>query len=222
MKERMKWILIGFGFMVGIQVLTSLMFSLLLQITQQRPGTVESDQWVLVIFGLTLGAFLIGGLVIGRFEERPRIYDALWAAVLTLIFSNVMFYVLPADTRQQFTGSKWLLDATGQMAPLWLSVAQMLPALGAAALGATFGYYLMAPVSQAWERFIGGLGLGGAIAGVAVGFVVGSMVIPWYWLALVLVLFIAGTLYSYHIFKRGEHDLEALHILPEPRHGQLS
>ncbi|MFN7928268.1 MAG: hypothetical protein U0Y68_10010 [Blastocatellia bacterium] len=220
MKERMKWIGIGFGFMVGLQVLTSLMFSLLLQITNQRPGTVEGDQWVLVIFGLTLGAFLIGGLVIGRFEEKPRIYDALWAAILTLIFSNVMFYVLPADTRQQFTGSKWLLDANGQLAPLWLSLLQMLPALVAAAFGAALGYHMTIPVSPLWERLTGLLGLMGSVAGVGIVFVIGSLVIPWYWLALVLVLFVAGTVYSYYAFKRSEEELEGLHILSAPRHGQ--
>jgi cbb3-type cytochrome oxidase subunit 3 len=222
MKERMKWIVIGFGFMVGIQVLTSLMFSLLLQITNQRPGTVESDQWVLVIFGLTLGAFLIGGLVIGRVAEQSRIYDALWAAILTLIFSNVMFYVLPEGTRHQFTGSKWLLAANGQLAPLWLSVLQMLPALGAAGLGALLGAHMTTPVEAAWERFIGMLGLVGAIASVTVVFVIGSIVIPWYWLALLLVLFIGGCAYTYREFKRGAHEIDEVSILPEHRHEQPS
>lgn len=222
MKERMKWIIIGFGFMVGIQVLTSLMYSLLLQVTNQRPGTIESNQWVLVIFGLTLGAFFIGGLVMGRFEEQLRIYDALWAAVLTLIVSNLMFYVLPEGTRQQFTGSKWLLDANGQFAPLWLSLLQMLPALGAAAVGALLGYHMTSPVEAAWERFIGMLGLVGAIAGVAVVFVIGSIVIPWYWLTVILVLFIGGCTYAYTIFKRGAHDIEDMAILPEHRHEQMS
>ncbi len=222
MKERMKWIVIGFGFMVGVQVLTSLMFSVMLQITNQRPGTVESDQWVLVIFGLTLAAFLIGGLVMGRVAEQPRIYDAVWAAILTLIFSNVMFYVLPESTRHQFTGSKWLLDATGQLAPLWLSVAQMLPALGAAAVGAWLGYHMTLPVDAAWERFIGMLGLMGAIAGIAIVFVIGSMVVSWYWLALALALFVGGCAYFYRSFERGAHEIEDIAILPEHRHGQHS
>lgn len=218
MKERVKWIIIGFGFMVGMQVLTSLMFSLLLQITTQHPGTVESKQWVLVIFGLTLAAFLLGGLVIGRVEEQSRVYDALCAAVLTLIFSNVMFYVLPEGTRHQFTGSKWLLDANGEFAPLWLSVLQMLPALGAAAVGAWLGYHMTTPLDAAWERFIGLLGLIGAIAGVAVVFVIGSMVISWYWLALALALFIGGCAYIYSVFKRGAHEMEDMTILPEHGH----
>lgn len=219
MKERIKWIIIGFGFMVGIQVLTSLFFSLLLQISQQSPGTVESDQWVLVIFGLTLGAFLIGGLVIGRFEEELRIYDAVWAAVLTLILSNVMFYVLPASAQQNYTGSKWLLDANGQFAPLWLSLLQMLPALGAAAIGATLGYHLTTPVSPQWERFVGMLGLIGAIAGVVVAFVIGSVIIPWYWLAVALVLAMVGVVFIYYSFKRSAYDMEEIAILPEHRHG---
>lgn len=220
MKERMKWIVIGFGFMVGIQVLTSLMFSLLLQISQQYPGTVESDQWVLVIFGLTLAAFLMGGLVLGRFEKEPRVYDALWAAVLTLMVSNIMFYVLPEGTRQQFTGSKWLLDADGQFAPLWLSVVQMLPALGAAAVGAWAGYHMTTPVEPGWERFVGLLGLVGATVGIVVVFVIGSLVIPWYWLALALALVVIGLVLTYKNFKRGVYEIEEIAILPEHRHGQ--
>lgn len=221
MKERMKWIIIGFGFMVGIQVLTSLLFSLLLQISNQRPGTVESDQWVLVLFGLTLAAFLIGGLVIGRFEEESRLPDAVWAAILTLMFSNIMFYVLPESTRHQFTGSKWLLDANGQFAPLWLSVMQMLPALGAAAVGAYLGYHMDLPVSPIWERLAGILGLIGSIAGVAVVFVIGSMIIPWYWLAVALVAVVLSIVLMYYSFKRSTHEIEEMAILPEHRHEQL-
>lgn len=222
MKQRMKWIIIGFGFMVGIQVLTSLLFSLLQQISNQSPGRVESDQWALVLFGMTLGAFLIGGLVMGRFEDTPRIYDALWAAVLTLMFSNVMFYVLPEGTRQQFIGSKWLLDVNGQMAPLWLSVLQMLPALGAAALGAAVGYHMTTPVTPAWERFVGMLGLVGAVASVVIAFAIGSIVIPWYLLIVLLAAVIAGFIYAYNNFKRSTHELEDVAILPEHRHEQMS
>ncbi|HEX4945215.1 MAG TPA: hypothetical protein VFZ34_00955 [Blastocatellia bacterium] len=219
MKERMKWIIIGFGFMVGIQVLTSLLFSLLLQISQQSPGTVESDQWVLVLFGLTLAAFLIGGLVIGRFEEQPRIYDAIWAAILMLMCSNVMFYVLPEGTRQQFIGSKWLLDANGQLAPLWLSVVQMLPAIGAAAVGAKLGYHMTIPVTEEWERFVGMLGLMGALGGVAVAFVLGSMVIPWYLVVVILALVVVGSRLIYNSFKRSLHEIEDITILPDHRAG---
>lgn len=218
MKERMKWIIIGFGFMVGIQVLASLLFSLLLQISNQRPGTVESDQWVLVLFGLTLAAFLIGGLVMGRFEVRARLLDAVWAAILTLMVSNVMFYVLPEGTRQQFIGSIWLLDANGQFAPLWLSVLQMLPALGAAAIGAALGYHMTTPVCPVWERFVGMMGLVGAFAGIVVVFVMGSMVIPWHWLVLALALVVVGISGTYFSFKRGAHEMEAMAILPEHRH----
>ena len=222
MKERTKWIIVGFGFMVGIQVLMSLLFALLLQISNQSPGTVESDQWVLVLFGLTLAAFLIGGLVIGRFEEEPRIYDAVWAAILTLMFSNVMFYVLPEGTRHQFTGGKWLLDANGQLAPLWLSVLQMMPALGAAAIGAKLGYHMTSPVSPLWERLAGILGLMGAVAGVIVAFVIGSLIIPWYWLIVALGAVLLGIVGIYYSFKRSVHDIEEMAILPEHRQDSLS
>lgn len=220
MKERIKWIMVGFGFIVGLQVLTTLMFALLLQVMTSSPGTVESDQWALVIFGLTLGAFLCGGFVIGRVAERPRMYDAIVAAALALLFSAVIYQLLPAGTRDQFTGSKWLTDATGHSASFWLSLLQMMPALAAAALGAYLGFLLTSTVETAFERFVGFTGLASAFIGIGIVYVIGSMVLPWYWLAVLLIAIFGGLVFSYWLFHRGEHEIAEMTIIAEHRHEQ--
>ena len=63
MKERVKWIAIGFGLMVGIQVLASLMFIGFGLAPERNPSVVLSPDWVFMIFGLALGAFFIGGFI---------------------------------------------------------------------------------------------------------------------------------------------------------------
>jgi hypothetical protein len=60
MKERVKWIAIGFGFMVGIQVLASLLLIGLAQMLKASPNLVLEPYWVFVVLGLTLGAFFLG------------------------------------------------------------------------------------------------------------------------------------------------------------------
>jgi hypothetical protein len=217
MKERIKWIIVGSGFMVGIQALTTLMFALLIQVMTNSPGTVESDQWAMVIFGLTLGAFLFGGFVIGRVEEKPRMYDAIVAAALALLFSTIVYQALPAGARDQFTGSKWLADAGGHPAPLWLSLLQMIPALSAAALGAYLGFLMTSPLESALERFVGFIGVTGSFVGVALVFLIGSLTLPWYLLIALLLVITGGIGLSYRLFHRGGHALEEMTILPHQR-----
>ena len=62
MKERIRWIAIGFGFMVGIQVLASLMLIGLGQMPERSPGISLSSYWAFLIFGLTLAAFFLADL----------------------------------------------------------------------------------------------------------------------------------------------------------------
>ena len=87
MKERIKWIAIGFGFMVGIQVLASLLFIGLAQMLEASPNLLLEPYGGFVILGLTLGSFFLGGFIIARVEEAPRIIDAVIAAIATLALS---------------------------------------------------------------------------------------------------------------------------------------
>jgi len=55
MKERIRWIAVGFGFMVGIEVLASLILIGLGQLMERSPGIMLGSCWAFVFFGLTLG-----------------------------------------------------------------------------------------------------------------------------------------------------------------------
>ena len=82
MKDRIKWILVGVGFTFGLQVIISLLFTGVAYSNRSSAADVISDTAVAVAFGSALGAFLIGGFVMGWLTDELRIVDALIAAVL--------------------------------------------------------------------------------------------------------------------------------------------
>jgi len=215
MKERIKWIAIGFGFMVGIQVLASLMFIGMTQMLEGSPSLVLEPYWVFVIFGLTLGAFFLGGFVIGRVEEAPRIIDAVIAAIATLAVSVIVFLALPESSRDQFTGSKWLADAAGNTASPWVSALLIAPALIASALGAYLGYLMTTQVESMVERFVAMLGLACAIGGPVIALIIGGFILPWYAVTVGLVIILSGFMISYWLFKRAAHEADDVSISPE-------
>ena len=214
MKERIKWMVAGFGFIVGIQLLTTLMFRLLVA---QSGGAIENNQWIVVVFGLTLGAFLLGGFVIGRVEEAPRIFDAVIAATAALVFSAIIYFALPGSG-EKFTGSIWLVDVSGREAPFWLSSLQLLPAVVASGLGAYLGYLMTTPVESGLERFVGFMGIMGAVGGVVVVFIISSLVLQWYLTAVLTVAILAGIVMSYWMFRRGGREMKEMTIAPEHQH----
>jgi hypothetical protein len=215
MKERVKWIAIGFGFMVGIQVLASLLFIGLAQMLKANPNFALEPYWVSVIFGLTLGAFFFGGFIIGRVEEAPRITDAVIAAIVTLALSVIVFLALPESSRDQFTGSKWLTDAAGNTASPWVSALLIAPALIASALGAYLGYSMTTPVESAVERFVAMLGLALAVGGPIVALIISGFILPWYAVIVVLAFILSGFMISYRSFKRAAHEMDDVSISPK-------
>jgi len=215
MKERVKWIAIGFGFMVGIQVLASLLFIGLTRMLKASPNLALERYWVFVIFGLTLGAFFLGGFVIGRVEEAPRITDAMIAGIATLALSVIVFLALPESSRHQFTGSKWLADPSGNTASPWSSAPFIAPALIASALGAYLGYLMTTPVESMVERFVAMLGLACAIGGPIIALIISGFILPWYAVVAVLALILAGIVISYWMIRRGAHAVEDVSINPE-------
>jgi hypothetical protein len=215
MKDRVKWIAIGFGFMVGIQVLASLLFIGLTQMLKAGTNLVLEPYWVSVTFGLTLGAFFFGGFVIGRVEEAPRITDAMIAAIATLALSVIFFLALPESSRDQFTGGKWLDGAAGKTASPWVSALLIAPALIASALGAYLGYLMTTPVESMVERFVAMSGLACAIGGPVIALIISGFILPWYAVVAALVIILAGILISYRMFRRGAHSVEDVSISPE-------
>jgi hypothetical protein len=220
MKDRIKWIVVGAGFMVGIQVATSLMLMGLAYVVAHAPGSVEEDQLALAIFGLTLGAFLFGGFIIGRVNEKLCLTDALIAALATLALSVLIHFALPEGSRGQFTGSKWLTDASGQAAFTWLSVLLLLPVLLASTLGAYLGYHMTAPVESFVEKAVAMLGVIGAVGGPLVLLVIGGIGLPWYLLAIGPVSLLACVGVGYWMFAHEPHELEDISIRPEHHQGQ--
>jgi len=215
MKERVKWIAIGFGFMVGVQVLASLLFIGLTQMLKDSPNLVLERYWVFVVFGLTLGAFFFGGFVIGRVEEAPRITDAMIAGIATLALSVVVFMALPENSRNQFTGSRWLADPSGNSASPWTSAPLIAPALIVSALGAYFGYLMTTPVESMVERFMAMSGLACAVGGPIIALIIGGFILPWYAVIVGLVIMLSIFVISYWSFKRGAHETVDVSISPE-------
>jgi MFS family permease len=170
--------------------------------------------WVFVIFGLTLGAFFLGGFVIGRVEEAPRITDAVIAAIATLALSMIVFLALPESSRDQFTGSKWLADASGKTASPWVSALLIAPAIIASALGAYIGYLMTKPVESSVERFVGMSGLACAIGGPIIALIIGGFILPWYAVIVVLALMLSGFVFSYRLVSRAAHETEDVSISP--------
>jgi hypothetical protein len=215
MKERVKWIAIGFGFMVGIQVLASLLLIGLAQMFKASPNLALEPYWVFVIFGMTLGAFFLGGFVIGRVQEAPRITDAVIAAIATLALSVIVFLALPESSRHQFTGSQWLDDAAGNVSSPWVGALLIAPALIASALGAYLGYSMTTQVESAVERFVAILGLACAIGGPIVALIISWFILPRYAVVAGLALILAGIVISYRMFRRDARLVEGVSISAE-------
>jgi hypothetical protein len=215
MKERIKWIAIGFGFMVGIQVLASLLLIGLAQMLKASPNLVLEPYWVFLVLGLTLGGFFLGGFIIGRVEEAPRITDAVIAAVVTLALSVIIFLALPESSRGQFTGSKWLADAAGNASSPWVGALLIAPAFIVSALGAYLGYSMTTSVESAVERFVAASGLACAIGGPVIALIISGFILPWYAVIVGLALILSGFVISYRMFKRGSHETEDVSISAE-------
>ena len=215
MKERVKWIAIGFGFMVGIQVLASLLLIGLAQMLKASPSLMLEPYWVFVILGLTLGAFFLGGFIIARVEEAPRIIDAVIAAIATLALSVIVFLALPEGSRNQFTGSKWLADAAGKTASPWVSSLLIAPAIIASGLGAYLGYLMTTPVESIVERFVAMLGLVCAIGGPVIALIISRFILHWYGVIVGLTLILSGFVISYWLIKRAARAAEDVSISPE-------
>lgn len=218
MKERIKWVVVGFGFMVGIQIMTSLLFMALMKLVASNPDSIAEQYPGALIFGFTLGAFLVGGFIIGRVEETLRIGDAVIAAVAALALSMIVYLVLPDGNRDQFTGAKWLSEAT--QVTTWWGLLLALPPLVAAALGAYLGSLMSTPVESAMERFVAILGLIAAFVGPLIAFAIGTVVLPGYASAAGLGVILAGIAVCYWMFARGSHRVEDVSINSDHRHGQ--
>ncbi|HSB10465.1 MAG TPA: hypothetical protein VLM38_13335 [Blastocatellia bacterium] len=216
MKDRVKWILVGLGFTFGLQVIISLIFTGVAFSSRTSLADVVSDTAVAVAFGTSIGAFLIGGFVIGWLTEELRVVDSLIAAVLTLALTLLVSTALPSGNKAQFITGYLLSDV--RRGPVLAGIA-----LIAAAIGAYWGSHLKMPQEGILDRIALLVGLVGAIVGPFVLLAVGGRdsanpnapILPWYFLVTVLVLVLVIVGVGFVLFTRESHYDEEISISPE-------
>ena len=139
-RDHVKWTMIGLASMFGLQIVVSLIFDALALARAESSTAFMQDTAPIVILGLMIGAFLVGGFIIGWKSEQRRLFDAVVAAAMTVGLSFLVYLLLPAAYKDQFiTGG--LLDDPAQ-AGLFLVLGFI-----AAPIGAFWGWH----VSQSEE-----------------------------------------------------------------------
>src|SRR5262245_37681514 len=146
MKDRLKWILVGLGVTFGLQVIISLIFTGIAYSTRESAADVVSDTAAAVAFGTALGAFLIGGFVIGWLTEELRIFDSLIVALLTLLLTLLVYTALPIGNKGQFVSGYLLSDVRR-------GVLFSIVSLIAGVIGAYRGWHLKVPLEGEFDLF---------------------------------------------------------------------
>lgn len=234
MKERIKWILIGFGFTAILQLLISLAFTGIAYSLASSESVAEQGAISLYVFGFTLGTFLVGGFVIGWLSEEARVFDAVLFGALTLIVTALIYTALPSEpSRAQFATGTWLSESivrtsaegltttVTQIAFTGRSVLFALLALLASGIGAYWGWHVKVPQEGFIDRAALLIGLVGAVVGPFVLIATGNSAdtttpnLPWYFLAAVLVVLLSLVGVGFAMFTRESHYEEDISISPE-------
>jgi hypothetical protein len=219
MKERLKWIVAGLGFIAGVQLITSLMLVGLAKMFELWPAAYIEWQFMLVIYGLTLGAFMVGGFVIGRVNREPRFIDAFITAIAMLAITSVIHVLVPEGQRYQFTGSIWITGAGSFPAFSWWSWLFAVPALAASFTGAYLGYLMTIPLESAHERFLELVGVFSSVVAPITALFIAAIAMPWYvFVVVTLTVFIALSV-GYWRFAHNPLDTEEISISPEHQRG---
>jgi MFS family permease len=211
MRDRIKWTLIGLGFTFGLQVIISLLFSGVSYGTARN----QVDILLMIAYGLSLGAFLIGGFVIGWMSEELRLLDSLLVTVVALLLVSLVYAALPNANRGQFV-SGYFLSAL-QRGSIFI-----LLSLGAAAVGAYWGWHVKAPQERAIDRIALLVGLLGAVIGPFVLLAIGGTdptnpdqaSLPWYVLVIVILIVLVVIGVGFLMFTRESHP-EEVSISPD-------
>jgi MFS family permease len=205
MRDRIKWTLIGLGFTFGLQVIISLLFSLIASSTARN----QVDVQLMIAYGLSLGAFMIGGFVIGWMSEELRVLDALLVTVIALLLVSLVYAALPNANRGQFV-SGYFLSA------LQRGLIFTLLSLAVAAAGAYWGFHVKAPQERAIDRIALLVGLLGAVIGPFVLLAIGGTdpanpdqaSLPWYVLVIVILIVLVVIGVGFLMFTRESHPEE--------------
>ena len=215
MKDRTKWILVGLGFTFGLQVIISLVFTGIAYSAARNGADVLQDPLLMVAFGLSLGAFLIGGFVIGWMSEEVRVMDSVFVTVSTLALISLVYVALPHGNRGQFVSGYFLSGIKRG------SVFASLSLMGGA-IGAYWGWHVTVPQEGVLDRVALLIGLLGAIIGPFVLLAISGSDpnnpnetnLSWYFLVIVLVVLLAIIGVGFLMFAREPHT-EDISISPE-------
>jgi len=216
MKDHIKWILVGLGFTFGLQVIISLLFTAIAYSNKASAADVLSDTAAAVAFGAALGAFLIGGFVIGWLTEELRVVDSLIVSVATLALMLLVYTALPSRNNGVFV-SGYLLSEPRRGA--LFAVAGLI----AGVIGAYWGWHLKVPQEGRFDRIVLVAGLVGAVVLPFVLLAIGGRDpstpnapgLPWYFLVIVLVLVLVIVGVGFVLFTRESHYDDEISISPE-------
>lgn len=216
MRTHLKWILIGLGFMFGLQVVISLVFTGISYEAAREPLHImaEKEKLALITFGAIIGAYLIGGFVVGWLNERPRLIDSLIAAAVTLALTALIYASLSPGNRSNFVSGEWMTDTTGRIALSSQGMLLIAIAFVATIAGTLLGYLRTVPDTRI-SRAAALVGLLGSIIGPVALLVLGQLNLPFYVLAIILLLVMAFIGAGYAAFKRDPRHMEEISIMPE-------
>jgi len=225
MKSRIKSLLVGLGFTFGLQVLISLAFTGLAYGAAHSRSDIPQGTTSIIVFGFTLGAFLIGGIVVGWVNEQLRILDGLLVAGLTLILTIAVYATLPSGNKAQFVTGMMLSDSAGDLSLRGQSLLFIALALIASGIGAYIGWHMTVPGEGVFDRVVLLVGLVGAIVGPFVLLAVGGRDpnkpqeagLPWYFLVIVLILVLVIMGVGFLMFARESSEGSEISISPDRR-----
>jgi hypothetical protein len=226
MKSRIKSLLVGLGFTFGLQVLISLAFTGLAYGAARSHTDVPQGTASVIVFGFTLGAFLVGGIVVGWVNDQLRIFDGLLVAALTLILTAAVYATLPSGNKAQFVTGTMLSDPHGDLALRGQTLLFIALALIATGIGAYIGWHISVPGEGVFDRVVLLIGLIGAIVGPFVLLAVGGRDpnrpqeagLPWYFLVIVLIMVLVIMGVGVLMFARESGDSDEISISPEHHH----
>jgi hypothetical protein len=215
MRDRIKWILVGLGFTFGLQVIISLVYTGIAFSAAGGSG-VPQDTIIITAFGFMLGAFLIGGFVVGWMSEEVRVVDSLIVAGMTLILTLLVYTALPRGNKGQFVSGYLLANVSR-------GTLFMVLALIASAIGAYWGSHVKVPQEGVLDRVALLVGLVGAVVGPFVLLALGGtdptnpnqQNLPWYFLVIVILVVLALVGVGFVLFTRESHYEDEISISPE-------
>ncbi len=223
MKHRMKWMLLGLVFTFGIQATISLIANLLLGKTQSPQGIL-----LVLVFGLTLGAFLVGGFIIGLMSEKIRLLDSAIVAMATILLNSLLLLLVSAGS-SNYLAMNWLNDSAGRISITGQSFLYVIFAMVASMAGTYIGWRVQAPQEGQFDRIALLVGLMGAVIGPFVMFsfegsgtaTTNEQQFPWYFLVIVILLVLVIMGVGFLMFTRESRHADDISISSTKREDYL-